>query len=263
MHCGKCGEQIEDDARFCRHCGAEQPIGREAKAPTRLERKATQQELPKDFADFGDRKRWSLGKTFGGICAAALIFILVLGLIGKSADTAVDNNDMIADNMAMIEESLGIAPGDIPASGSVNSESGWVYSTDEDKLRGAKTYYAKTTSTNSIRQDSPYDGETRMQLTVRKAPGSGLNIIMTISSGQMMCPSYTGCSGTVRFDSAPPQKISFLGAADNSSETIFVSNEKAFLAKLLKSKKLIVEKVLYQAGSPQFEFDVSNLKWDH
>ena len=78
-----------------------------------------------------------------------------------------------------------------------------------------------------------------------------------------MCPSYEGCSGTVRFDDGPAQRISFSGAADNSSDTIFVNGAVGFISKIKKAKRLIIEKTMYEAGNPQFEFNVSELQWDH
>jgi hypothetical protein len=139
----------------------------------------------------------------------------------------------------------------------------WSYSEDEDKVRGGTTYYASTTSTNSIAQDPPYDSDTTMRLTVRKSPAYGTDVILTISSGQMMCPSFEGCSGTVRFDNGPAQHIRFNGPADDSSDTVFVTGAKSFIAKLKSAKKVTIEKTLYQAGNPQFEFDVQGLKWSH
>jgi hypothetical protein len=161
-----------------------------------------------------------------------------------------------------------------PASGEINAaddtnesaedeSSPWSYSQDEDKVRGGTTYYASTTSTNSIDQDFPYDSHTTMSMTVRKSPAYGTDVILTISSGQMMCPSYEGCSGTVRFDSGPPEHVSFNGPEDNDNETVFVVGSKQFIAKLKKAKKVTVEKTLYQAGNPQFEFDVHGLQWNH
>lgn len=77
-----------------------------------------------------------------------------------------------------------------------------------------------------------------------------------------MCPFYEGCTGTVRFDNGPAHTISFNGPADNSSDTIFIVGAKSFIAKLKKAKKVIIEKTLYEAGNPQFEFNVAGLKWD-
>ena len=139
----------------------------------------------------------------------------------------------------------------------------WSYSTDEDKVRGATTYFARTTSTNTVHQDPPYDAETSMTITIRRSPAYGTDVLLTISSGQLMCPSYDGCTGTVRFDKGPAQEISFNGSADNSSDTIFVANARSFVAKLKRARKVVVEKTLYEAGNPQFEFDVSGLNWSH
>lgn len=130
-------------------------------------------------------------------------------------------------------------------------------------MRGATYYFATTTSTNSIHQDAPYDSATTMRMTVRHMPSSGTDVVLTVSSGQMMCPSYEGCSGTVRFDDGPAQMISFDGPADNSSDTIFVEGANAFIAKLKKAKRVVIEKTLYDAGDPQFESDVQGLEWEH
>jgi len=102
-----------------------------------------------------------------------------------------------------------------------------------------------------------------MQMIVRKSPGQGVDVLLVVSSGQLMCPSYEGCAGTVRFDNGPAQRISFNGPADNSSDTIFVKGAKGFISKLKNAKHVVIEKTMYQAGAPQFEFDVGGLKWDH
>jgi hypothetical protein len=116
----------------------------------------------------------------------------------------------------------------------------WSYSTDEDKVRGSKSYFARTTITNSIHQDFPYDNATTMTMTVRNSRSQGSEVVLTVSSGQLMCPSY-----------------------DDSSETIFVDGAQSFITKLKHAKHVVIEKTLYQAGNPQFEFSVSGLKWDH
>jgi hypothetical protein len=102
-----------------------------------------------------------------------------------------------------------------------------------------------------------------MTMTVRKSPAYGTDVIFTVSSGQMMCPSYEGCGGTVRFDNGRAEHVSFTGPEDNDSETIFVDGASQFIAKLKKAKKVTLEKTLYEAGSPQFEFDVHGLDWNH
>lgn len=199
------------------------------------------------------------GKMVGWGCLGLLVLLLVIGVIGSAGNkTAATSNSSEADNLAIAD--LNAAA---PEAAKVETPSPWSYSEDEDKVRGGTTYYASTTSTNSIAQDFPYDSDTTMRMTVRKSPAYGTDVILTISSGQMMCPSYDGCSGTVRFDNGPAQRISFSGPEDNSSETIFVDGAKSFIAKLKKAKHVTIEKTLYQAGNPQFEFNVEGLKWTH
>lgn len=198
----------------------------------------------------------SQAKAIGYGCLGLLALVFVIGLIGSNTKQPSSSSSNAAgtidDNLAAASPTAEEAP-----------STAWTYSQDEDKVRGGTTYYARTTSTNSISQSFPYDSNTTMDVTVRKSPAYGTDVILTISSGQMMCPSYEGCNGTVRFDSGPAQRVSFNGPADSSSDTVFVEGPKQFITKLKKAKKITIEKTLYEAGNPQFEFDVHGLKWDH
>lgn len=199
--------------------------------------------------------------TKGCLVAVGVVFALLIlsAILNPAPDGTVNNTPAVSDSDASPAEINNAAT----SPPSKETSSPWTYSQDEDKVRGGTTYYASTSSTNSIAQDFPYDSETTMRMTVRRSPAYGTDVILTISSGQMMCPSYEGCSGTVRFDNGPAEHVSFNGPEDNSSETVFVVGAKPFIAKLKKAKKVTIEKTLYQAGSPQFEFDVGGLKWDH
>jgi hypothetical protein len=187
-----------------------------------------------------------------------LVVMLVLIGSNTSAGNSVANEAAANESMNSVNVATSAEVDDSAA-----SESPWSYSQDEDKVRGGTTFYATTKSTNSIAQSFPYDSDTTMEMTVRKSPAYGTDVILTISSGQMMCPSYEGCSGTVRFDNGRPQHVRFNGPADADSESVFLVGAKQFIDKLKTAKKVTVEKTLYEAGSPQFEFDVHGLKWDH
>lgn len=207
----------------------------------------------------------SYRKIAGIGCVVILALFFIVALIsptakqtGSNALTNSDTNLVDANVSAVDSNATSIATQD-----AVTDSSPWSYSQDEDKVRSGTTYYARTTSTNSISQSFPYDSDTTMTMTVRKSPAYGTDVVLTISSGQMMCPSYEGCNGTVRFDNGPAQRVSFSGPADNSSDTIFVDGAKGFIAKLKSAKKVTIEKTLYEAGNPQFEFDVHGLKWGH
>ena len=263
MYCNQCGEQIDDGSRFCQHCGAQQKTDPNV-APAPGSAKPIRLSEGEPVAGAVVTPKNKAGQVIG-IILAIVVVLAIVGSLSKpappvtstsdpSTDALVANADQMADdidNAAAIDETskAGIDP--------------WSYSTTEDKVRGSTTYFARTTSTNTVHQDSPYESDTTMSLVVRKSVADGTNVVLTISSGQMMCPSYEGCSGTVSFDGAKPERVRFSGPADNSSETIFVDGARSFIAKLKKAKKVVVEKTLYQAGQPQFEFDVHGLKWDH
>jgi hypothetical protein len=216
------------------------------------------------------------GRQLAIIAAAAFGVIFIAALIGSIVNPNSSVGNTSGENAASTDTVASVASNDDGRSSSSDESalsntdgnaseapSPWDYSQDEDKVRGGTTYYARTTSTNSISQSFPYDSDTTMTMTVRKSPAYGTDVVLTISSGQMMCPSYEGCSGTVRFDNGRAQRVSFNGPADDSSDTVFVSGAKGFIAKLKSAKKVTIEKTLYEAGSPQFEFDVHGLKWDH
>jgi hypothetical protein len=200
-------------------------------------------------------------KVIGIGCLAILGLLFVVSIISAGTQSGNSAANQVSDsNVAAIDTNATEDGGN--QIGDVNS-SPWTYSQDDDKVRGGTTYYASTTSTNSIAQDPPYDSDTTMRITVRKSPAYGTDVILTISSGQMMCPSYEGCSGTVRFDDGRPQHIQFNGPEDEDSESVFVVGAKEFISKLKSAKRVTIEKTLYQAGSPQFEFDVHGLNWNH
>lgn len=259
MFCAQCGSEIEPDSKFCRYCGTSQP----ADVP------AVEQPQPL-VADTSSPPPTTKGASTSSILIGTLIVLAVVGTIAmmsKNNQPMPESDQVTADALSAASEAIAAADAAAALSSEKPSESSpasnWSYSTDEDKISGATTYYASTTSTNQVFQSSPYESETSGRLIVRKSPAHGTDVMFQISSGQLMCPSYDTCSGRVRFDDGAAQSVQFNGAADNSSETIFVVGAKGFIAKLKKAKHVVVEKTLYQAGNPQFEFDVSGLAWDH
>lgn len=139
----------------------------------------------------------------------------------------------------------------------ITTDSHWNYSQDEDKMSGGTTYHAYVLSTNTVEFDFPYSGEQHAILGLRDSPRHGKDVIFRIEKGQILCNSYEDCSVLVRFDDEKATNYSAIGAADNSTETIFIRNYGKFVEKVRKAKLVRISTNIYQQGAPVFEFNVS------
>lgn len=138
----------------------------------------------------------------------------------------------------------------------------WIYKQAEDKMSGGTTFHARVLSTNTVEFGFPYNGIQNATLHLRIDPKYGKDVIFGIEKGQILCNSYQGCTVLVRFDDEKPVNYSAIGAADNSSETIFIRNYGKFVGKLLKAKQVRISTNIYQQGAPVFEFDVGGFSQD-
>lgn len=150
-------------------------------------------------------------------------------------------------------------PSDSPAS-AIGQQ--WSYDVTEEKMTGGKRKLASVDSTNTVNFDFPYSGEQHGTITLRTDPQYGKNVMFQIQKGQILCPSYEGCTVQVRFDDEKPSNYSATGPSDNSSETIFLSDYNRFLTQLKKAKRVRLAVNIYQQGTPIFEFDVSGFNVD-
>lgn len=139
------------------------------------------------------------------------------------------------------------------------NESQWQYSEGEDKMSNQATHYATVVSSNTVNFGFPYNGEQHAILMLRKRRGSN-DVILAIEKGQFLC-GITGCSVSVRFDDKPVRQFSAAEASDHSTTKLFINNERLFIAEAKKAMTIRIQAVIYQNGSPVFEFDTSGLKW--
>ena len=119
------------------------------------------------------------------------------------------------------------------------------------------SFVALVQSTNTVEFGFPYSGPLHATLTLRTHPRYGKNVILSIERGQFLCRSYEDCTILVRFDDQKSQSYSAVGAADNSTETIFIRNYARFVSSMQKAKTVRIAANIYQQGAPAFEFDVS------
>jgi hypothetical protein len=134
----------------------------------------------------------------------------------------------------------------------------WLYSQVADAMSKGTTYHAAVSSKNTVEFDFPYAGAQHATLNLRVDPRYGKEVIFSIERGQILCHSYEDCTVLVRFDDEKTTNYSAVGAADNSTETIFIRNYDRFVEKMLKAKQVRISTNIYQQSAPVFEFDVSN-----
>jgi hypothetical protein len=236
--CSKCAQDIERDAKYCRHCGAEQ--------------------VPKEKSPF------PIGTLL--VVAITIAALLAFSSLRDTPEPAVPEQfvtvgEAIADINAAAAE--GLAAADAALAAQVSHASGyWTYTNKVDDIRGGSIIKAENISTNTVDFSAPYDGGSSLKLAVRKHPEWGTDVWFRISDGQMLC-AYDGCYATVRFDNDPSQRFYLSEPADHSTESIFITDvgTEEFIERLKKADRLIVELEFYRSGRPQFTFDVSDLHW--
>lgn len=138
----------------------------------------------------------------------------------------------------------------------------WKYDATTDKMTGKSGRTASLTSENSLALDFPYRGTNHGHLTVRQHPKYGLDVVLQVQKGQILCSSYAGCPVEIKFDDAKPVRFSGTEPADHSSDTVFINNPEKFIAAAQKAKTILVQVNMYQAGAPVLEFKSSTpLEW--
>lgn len=137
----------------------------------------------------------------------------------------------------------------------------WTYSTEKGS-EGGEDHFATLLSSNRVRQKPPYEADTTMEIVVGQT-AKGPEATLRVSSGQLMCPSYAGCTGMVRFDDGPERELRLEGFLESGTATVFVKEPKPFIAALQKAKRVTIRKAMLGAGTPRFEFAVEGLDWDY
>ena len=139
----------------------------------------------------------------------------------------------------------------------------WEYRDFEDKASGKTTFKASLLSENKINLSFPYSGFQNGTLSVRNHPRWGKNIYLKIEQGQILSIdgySYDNKYFLVRFDDGDVKKWNYVGSSDQSSDIIFISNEKKFLKQLTSANKIYITINLYQDGQYTFVFDPKGLR---
>ncbi len=140
----------------------------------------------------------------------------------------------------------------------------WETSTSIDEMTGTENIWKSLTSDNTHHFDFPYEGGSTLKLTVRYMKKYGNDVILKISSGQVLCSEYNGTNYVnIRFDDEAPMRFYTNEPADYSSDHVFLNNPTKFINKAKKAKTIKVEIPIYEEGRPIFTFTVDEpLTWD-
>ena len=142
------------------------------------------------------------------------------------------------------------------------AHAGWDYSEDTDRMTSKTMTFARINSDNSLGLGFPYKGDNYGKITVRQHPKEGLDVIIRIDKGQILCSSYSGCPVEIRFDDKPAIRFSGTPAGDHSSEYVFLKNAPRFISEAKKAKRILVSMNIYKSGAPLLEFtSIPPLDW--
>lgn len=219
IKCKECKTEVSSKAEICPKCGA---------------RVAS--------------KRMGCGSLIG---ISILVIIIAAALANIKSNVAPSSN-----SSPPVAQAIKTIP--TPTAEPIALGSQWIYSQADDAMSKGTTYHAVVLSSNTVEFGFPYSGTQNARLNLRTDPRYGNDVIFSIEKGQILCHSYEDCTVLVRFDDEKATNYSAVGAADNSTEHIFIRNYNRFVKNMLKAKRVRISVNIYKEGAPVFEFDVSD-----
>lgn len=176
----------------------------------------------------------------------------------------VDSDSILVDPDSLWTDTLGYVDDESNGNNKTSFTKGWNETTSVDEMTDSENIWKSIYSDNEKEFDFPYNGGSRLQITVRYMKKYGSDVILTLTKGQIHCSEYSGTNYvTVRFDEYPPKKFGVNEPADGSSDYVFLKNPRGFINAAKKAKSIKVQIPVYQEGNPTFLFTVDeSLTWD-
>ena len=191
-----------------------------------------------------------------------IILISLVWAMAKSCSGEQPANNTAAQNVVASNPGSNNVASKEPVADQPIATANWEYNSDTDKMRGTTTNFADNPSLNSANFQFPYNGESHLHILLRHS-SDGNDVIFTIDKGQFHC-KYDGCEISVKFDNEPIKSYSVGEADSGKTDVLFLSTgEAAFINKLKKSKKVMIEAPFFNEGRQQFEFNTIGLDWKY
>lgn len=135
----------------------------------------------------------------------------------------------------------------------------WHYSEDKDQMRGRITKKAMVISINGFKLSFPYDKEeTYLAVSLMKhSDNKETYLHMLLSQGQIS-PCFENCTIFAKFGNNKPIEFLYENAPENAKAlSINLYSAEKFIKNLKTAKNFIIEVPIFQEGSKQFVFEVS------
>jgi hypothetical protein len=139
----------------------------------------------------------------------------------------------------------------------------WMYAEVEDPMGRGLMKAAGVSSQEPVTFRWLSGGPMYGRLIVRQHASGQMDVRLTLEHAHFLCHSYDeSCHVTVRFDDGKPQRFSATKPMDQSTNTLFIRDERQVMAQIKRAKTLRIEALFYQDGLRIFEFNVEGLAWD-
>ena len=231
--CPQCAETVRKEAVVCKHCSYV---------------------FPPDDEEEDAGPVWGVTKITLIACCLLLIVLYVSHRMAMTP--AGDSNAMLipADTETGDKAAFG-------AGGAASTTTNWAYREEKDEMRGAETRFATDTSENSIDLPFPYSGGSSAEITLRRRQKDGLQVIFSVTKGQILCTSYSPTHLDIKFDKGPVRHFECSSASEGDSTVAFLEDPASFTKQVRKASNVIIEAPLYKAGREQWSFKTSGLIW--
>lgn len=165
------------------------------------------------------KKNLARDLVIGAIVLLVIIFFNTGDDKDKKSNTDQDNTIAEADKGSNTDTNKTNVEQTKPAK-IIKEKQNWRYDYMIDEMTDKPSLFATNESENVVEFGFPYRGVQHATLTLRTHPKYGKDVIVSIERGQILCPSYDGCSVSVRFDDGKVQKFRASPSGDRSTISI-------------------------------------------